>query len=250
MAQSTTIIFVPGAWHNPDCFDPVVQRLEALHYRTDKVHLPSVGPLKHYLNFDADVVQIRSQIEESVNFGQNVVMLVHSYGSLPSNEAVRGLDLKSRQQRGLSGGVSHIFFCCSFVIEEGDSLIGAFGGQDLPWFLISDDKLEVNPINPEKVFYNDCDHEKIGNAIAALRPHSYQTFQSPCTYAAWKDVPSTYLYCTQDAALPLSIQKTMVEKTAKWTRMRTDSVDASHSPFLSKPEEVTLAIRRAVGEPV
>lgn len=40
----------------------------------------------------------------------------------------------------------------------------------------------------------------------------------------------------------------MVEKAAKWTSMRTDSVDASHSPFLSKPEEVTLAIRRAVGE--
>jgi hypothetical protein len=248
MTESTTILFVPGAWHSPDCFDPVVQRLEAVNYKTDKVHLPSVDPPKHHLNFDADVTQIRSQIERAADAGQNVVVVVHSYGSLPANEAIKGLDLKTRQQKGLPGGVSHIFFCCSFVIKEGDSLIGAFGGNDLPWFMVSDDKLEVNPDTPDQIFYNDCDATQVECAIAALQPHSYQTFHSPCTYAAWKDVPSTYLYCAQDAAIPIAIQRIMVEETAKGTEMRTDLVDASHSPFLSKPDEVAVAIRRAVGE--
>ena len=109
---------------------------------------------------------------------------------------------------------------------------------------------KINPADPEKTFYHDCDAGQIEASIAALEPHSYQTLHSPCTYAAWKDIPSTYLYCTQDAAIPLVVQQGMVEGTANGTGMRTESVHASHSPFLGKPEEVTAAIRRAAGEVV
>lgn len=248
MNQSTTILFVPGAWHSPDCYDPVIQRLEAANYKTDKVYLPSVGPVKYHLNFDADVAQIRTQIERAADAGQNVVVIVHSYGSLPANEAIKGLDLKTRQQNGLPGGVSHLFFCSAFVIKEGDSLIGAFGGNALPWFKVSEDQLEVVAANPQQTFYHDCDTAQIESSIAALKPHSYQTLHSPCTYAAWRDVPSTYLYCTEDAAIPLVVQQAMVEGTAMGIDMKTETLHASHSPFLSKPDETTAAIRRSAGE--
>ncbi|KAJ5537739.1 hypothetical protein N7494_007218 [Penicillium frequentans] len=250
MNHSTTILFVPGAWHNPDCYDPVVSRLEAVNYKTEKVHLPTVGPSTHYLNFDEDVAQIRRQIKHAVNAGQEVVVVVHSYGGLPSNEAIKGLDINTRQKMGLTGGVTHLFFCCSFVIAEGQSLISAFGGNDLPWFRVADDKLEVNVADPDKVFYNDCDDVQVEHAVASLRPHSYQSFHSVCTYAAWKHIPSTYLYCLQDAAIPLAVQKMMVEGTAKGFGMGTETVDASHSPFISQPDELTSAIRRAAGESI
>jgi hypothetical protein len=81
--------------------------------------------------------------------------------------------------------------------------------------MVSESRLEVQPATPDKVFYNDCDDAQIKKAMAALRAHSHQTFHSPCTYAAWKNVPSTYLYCLQDAAIPLTVQKMMVEETAK-----------------------------------
>lgn len=249
-SETTTILFVPGAWHGPECFDDVVQRLESLNYKTDKVHLPSVNPRKHHSDFSADVAQIRKQIENAADKGQSVVVVVHSYGGIPSNEAIKGLDIKTRHLNGLNGGVTHLFFCCSFIITEGQSLISAFGGNDLPWFKVSDDQLEVNPATPEKVFYNDCNEMQIQKALSALRPHSYQTFHSPCTYAAWKEVPSTYLYCLQDAAIPVSVQKMMVEETAKGYIMATEMVDASHSPFISKPDEVTASIRRAAGEDI
>ncbi|KAJ5798416.1 uncharacterized protein N7503_007712 [Penicillium pulvis] len=250
MNQSTTILFVPGAWHNPDCYDSIVSRLEAVDYKTKKVHLPTVGPLTHYLDFDEDVAHIRAQIEQAVNAGQKVVVVVHSYGGVPSNEAIQGLDINTRQKMGLTGGVTHLFFCCSFVIAEGQSLISAFGGNDLPWFRVADDKLEVNVADPDKVFYNDCDDAQVERAVAALRSHSYQSFHSICTYAAWKHIPSTYLYCLKDAAIPLAVQKMMVEGTAKGSGMRTETVNASHSPFISQPDELTAAIRRAAGESI
>lgn len=248
MAESTTILLVPGAWHSPDCYDLVAQQLEVAGYKTDKVHLPSFSPLNHHLDFEADVSQIRKQIESASNQGQKVVVVAHSYGGIPSNEAIKGLDLKTRQQSGLPGGVSHLFFCCSFIIAEGQSLISAFGGNDLPWFMISEDRLEVNPARPEEIFYNDCSQTQVDSAIAALRPHSYQVFHSRCTYAAWKNIPSTYLYCLRDAAIPISIQEKMVKETAQGFGIATQVVDASHSPFFSKPEETALAIRRSAGE--
>jgi pimeloyl-ACP methyl ester carboxylesterase len=250
MSESTTILLVPGAWHSPECYNAIVEPLTSLDYNVEKVHLPSVGPSEHCLNFDADVAQIRAQITRAADLGQKVVVVVHSYGGLPANEAIKGLDIKSREQNDLLGGVTHLLFCCSFVVKEGDSLMSTLGGKDLPWWAVSDDKLEINPIDPEKIFYNDCDPGQVSSAVAALKPHSYQTLFSPCTYAAWRDVPSTYLYCTQDAAIPLAVQKQMVEETAKGTGMKTELVDASHSPFISQPEALARTIRRAAGENV
>ncbi|KAJ5378520.1 alpha/beta-hydrolase [Penicillium cosmopolitanum] len=251
MFRPTTVLFIPGAWHSPDCFDAVIKQLEAVNYRTRKVYLPSVNPPNYEINyFEADVMQIRAQIEAEIANGSHVLVVVHSYGSLPANEAIRGLDLETRRKEGLDGGVSHLFFCCSFVIAEGHSLISAFGGKDLPWFMVSDDRLEVHPAGPEKIFYNDCNESQVTEAVAALRPHSYQTFHRPCTYAAWKTVPSTYLYCTQDEAIPIGVQRLLVEGTAQGYAIRTESLEASHSPFYSQPDGMTAAIQRAAGDNV
>jgi hypothetical protein len=83
MASSTTILFIPGAWHSPQCFDNVIRALEADGYNTDVVHLPSVGPVVPHSNFPEDVNQVRKQIEIATSAGQRVVVSVHSYGGIP-----------------------------------------------------------------------------------------------------------------------------------------------------------------------
>ncbi|KKK14460.1 hypothetical protein P175DRAFT_0551483 [Aspergillus ochraceoroseus IBT 24754] len=250
MASKPTIILVPGAWHSPDCYDRVIEYLHEAGYKTEKVHLPSVGPPEHYTDFSADVAHVRKYIEKAVNAGQKVVVVVHSYGGLPGNEAIKDLDLKTRQSRGLEGGVSHLFLCCSFVVSEGSSLLGAIGDTDPSWLDVSEDKLETSSKNPVETFYNDMTEDDINHAVAALKPHSYQTFKSRCTFAAWKTVPTTYLYCLRDQAIPISAQRMMVEETGKGFGIMTETVDASHSPFYTVPSQMAGAIRRAAGENV
>ncbi|PWY96052.1 alpha/beta-hydrolase [Aspergillus sclerotioniger CBS 115572] len=250
MTSLPTLVFVPGAWHSPESYRRVIDQLEAVGYESDLVHLPSVGPAQHFPDFAADVAHIRGHIQRLVEAGKKVFLVVHSYGGIPSSEAVKGLDWDTRQRNGQAGGVVHLFYCCSFIVPEGESLIAAFGGNDLPWFNVSEDRLEVNPDRPDEVFYNDMSDEDVQSAVSALRPHSYQTYHSPCTYAAWKDIPTTYLYCAQDAAIPLKVQRMMVEELAAGYPIRTEFTDASHSPFYSTPTEVALAIRRAAGEEV
>ena len=245
MASSTTVLFIPGAWHNPQCFETVILGLEAGGYNTDVVHLPSVDPAIPHSDFTEDVDQIRKQIELAANTGQRVVVVVHSYGGVPGSEAIRGLDWETRQQKGQPGGVVHLFFCCSFIVPEGKSLIGSFGGNDLPWFDVSDDRMLVNPATPRETFYNDMSEDDAKRAMDTLKPHSYQTFHSNITFEAWRYVPSTYLYCLKDEAIPLFVQKMMVEEVAKGVDIYTDVVDASHSPFYTAPSHVVAAIEKA-----
>ena len=68
---------------------------------------------------------------------------------------------------------------------------------------------------PIETFYNGLDTETAEVAVKALRPHSYRTFYSKLTYAAWRHVPSTYLVCTKDMAIPEAVQRLMIDATNK-----------------------------------
>ena len=250
MTSSTTILLVPGAWHTPDCYGALAERLQKAGYNIDLVSLPSVGPEKHLSDFGPDVAQIRKQIEMAVETGQNVVVVAHSYGSIPASEAIKGLDAATRSEEGKTGGVTHFVFCAAFIIAEGSTLVGTFGGNDLPWFAVSTDREEVNPLTPAEIFYNDLTEEQTEAAISKLKPFSYHVFHCPVTYAAWRDVPSTYLYCAKDNAIPPQVQKMLVEQIAEGVNFRTETLASSHSPFLSMPDETAAAVRRAAGEPI
>ena len=55
--------------------------------------------------------------------------------------------------------------------------------------------------------------------------------EEPVYSAAWHDIPSTYVVCTEDAAIPVEWQRSLFAP-------RADDVvdlDASHSPFFSQP---------------
>lgn len=60
---------------------------------------------------------------------------------------------------------------------------------------------------------------------------------TPQTYAAWKHISSVYIVCKQDNAIPLQGQEQMSQQTteAGW---EVYTLDASHSPMLSKPGDV------------
>ncbi|KAF2162486.1 hypothetical protein M409DRAFT_69081 [Zasmidium cellare ATCC 36951] len=251
---TTSVILVPGAWHNPICYSIVAHKLKEAGDRTVFVSLASVGPEQHLKDFDPDVTLIQNAIEHEADAGHEIMLVVRSYSGVPGTEAVKGLDIASRANGGLTGGVAHIFYCCSFIVQQGQSLASSFGGHDLPWYSVAEDKSYYTPRTPIHTFYNDLPIDEAKAVAAHLKPHSYQVIHSKITYAAWKGVPSTYLYCTEDNAIPLEVQKLMVEEFAKGYKIRTETLVSGHSPFFSQPDAMAMAmamaIRRAAGETV
>ncbi len=63
------------------------------------------------------------------------------------------------------------------------------------------------------------------------------------SYCAWKEIPSVYLYCTQDQIMPLEFQ----HQIAAMVGAETESCDAGHMVILSQPERVVEFVRKAIG---
>jgi len=247
MSTKPVIVFTPGAWHSPAGFHMVVDKLEQAGYETKGVTLASVGAPEPLKDFQPDLEAIQAALKPIVDQGKDVLLVVHSYGGVIGGEAVQGFLKSDREKQGQQGGVTHMYFCCAFALPEGASLMAGLNNKPLPWYILNEDETLVNPATPEHIFYNDVAEPQ--KWIDMLKPHSYRTMFSKTTYAGWKHVPCTYLLCEQDMAIPIAVQKGMVEEAKKMgADMKVESCDAGHSPFLSVPEEMARSIRRAAGE--
>jgi len=94
----------------------------------------------------------------------------------------------------------------------------------------------------EEVLYGDCTPEVAADAAARLSPQSVAAIATPQTQAAWQSLPSTYLICDEDRAVPPPVQEAM---SARATNVR--RVPASHSPFFSRPDDVADVVLEALG---
>lgn len=101
------------------------------------------------------------------------------------------------------------------------------------------------------IFYNDLPNYEQTYWFSQLQTHSLPTFESCTTGASWKTIPSSYLICEQDAAIPARFQEIMAN-TAEEKGAHVDLVrlNAGHSPFLSKPKETVTWIRGVAGEEI
>ena len=106
----------------------------------------------------------------------------------------------------------------------------------------------VRPADPEKHFYNDCSDEVASEQMKYLLPFAKCAFTSKATYAAWKHIPSTYLLCENDQAIPVHAQEYMTKQEG--ARFDVIRCRAGHSPFLSMPDFTAAVVRRAAGESI
>ena len=78
---------------------------------------------------------------------------------------------------------------------------------------------------------------------ARLSRQSVAAIATPQTQAAWQSLPSTYLICDEDRAVPPPAQEAMSRTRAQTVRR----VPSSHSPFFSRPDDVADVVLQALG---
>jgi pimeloyl-ACP methyl ester carboxylesterase len=164
-----------------------------------------------------------------------VVVVAHSYGGVPTTQAFRQ-----------PGNVARIIFVAAFLLLAGESLISTNGGSLMPWSRRRrqqgvGDHVEVT--TPMTVFYNDVDAATARCAVAHLGYQSYASMSQRLTETAWRAIPSTYVICEADNALPVACQEAMASRADDVARLPT-----SHSPFLSRPAALAGLIRRSIEE--
>jgi|SRR5271166_718795 len=96
-------------------------------------------------------------------------------------------------------------------------------------------------MTPRTVFYNDVDAQTARRAVSQLGYQSYASMRQQLTETAWKVVPSTYVVCDGDNAIPVAAQELFAKRADDVQRLPT-----SHSPFLSRPAALARLIRRSL----
>jgi len=243
-ATVATIVLIHGAWHGAWCWDRVVPLLEDADIPTVAVDLPGhgastepLGDLYTHITFVRDLID---------GVDGPVVLCGHSYGGAVITEAAAGAE-----------SVRHLVYLCAIVPEVGETLGTVMADTVTPEqgrselgsaMQVNDDgtmTLDLDASVP--VFYDDCADEDVSAARKQISAHSAASFGQPIRVAAWHDIPSTYVICTEDRAINPEFQRALATRT-------TTSVEwpTSHSPFFSRPDlvaDLLIGLAREVAKP-
>lgn len=114
---------------------------------------------------------------------------------------------------------------------------------------IRGDLLHINEPDPTHWFYQDLPKEEAKKWNELLKPQAWAVNEDKAHLAAYEVISTTYLICTKDVAFPVEAQRGLVAAAnARGLQIKTEEIDASHSPYLSMVEETGKFIRRCVGE--
>ena len=97
----------------------------------------------------------------------------------------------------------------------------------------ADGRMIMRPRSARAALFHDCRPDRAGTAVALLRPQTPATGTQPATGAAWRDIASSYVRCSQDR-LPYELVSHAYWEHASHVL----TLPAGHCPKWSRPDLV------------
>jgi pimeloyl-ACP methyl ester carboxylesterase len=231
-AQKPTIVLVHGAFAESDSWNGVIDRLAAQGYPI----VAAANPLRG-VKSDADAVAAVLR-----NIKGPIVLVGHSYGGAVISNAAIG-----------NGNVKALVYVAAFAPEAGESaqaLSGRFpgatlgpalapavplpaGGKDL---YIQQDKFPAQ-------FAADVPLAEARRMAVTQRPIAEAALAEPSGGAAWKTIPSWFIWGSLDRNIPPAAQSFMAKRAV--AKRMVEVKGASHVVMVSHPAEVAALIQEA-----
>lgn len=222
------VVFVHGAcvkdgswwWHR------TAELLEESGVQSLAPALPSCGEMGGLAGTDGpglpeDVAAVRQVLQNS---DEPTIVVAHSYGGIVAAEAAAGMP-----------AVRHLVLISSYLPEIGQSLSDFGDGAPAPFLELDLDAgaFGVRADLLVDTFLQDCDVEVHAQAAGHLAWQSVHVTRQPVGAAAWQEVPSTYIVCTQDRGTPVQLQREYAQRAGTVIEL-----DTGHHPFLAQPAQV------------
>ncbi|WP_330327660.1 alpha/beta fold hydrolase [Streptomyces pseudovenezuelae] len=211
------VVLIHGAWHGAWCWDAVVAELRQRGVEATAVELPLTG-------FAADLAAARAAIQAA---GSDAIVVGHSYGGRVITQAAIGLP------------VARLVYVAAYLDDPREADVPTTSSLLAASLLFDGLGMRVDPQAAAAVFYGDTDAQTATAWVARLRPMPLEHPGVSDAEAAWRSIPSTYLVCTNDQALPPVSQREMAAHASEVVEWPTD-----HSPFLTRPAELAELIVR------
>ncbi|PLB40930.1 alpha/beta hydrolase [Aspergillus candidus] len=248
MSGRPTLVFIPGSWHRPTCYNPIIKPLEP-KLRCVTVSLPSTA-YNPEATFKDDIDAARDVISAETSTGRNVVVIAHSYGGMVGNSAVKGFTRPTDADDNRAGSVIGLILIASGFTLTGLSFMDPFFGHPPPSWRVNNETGYAELVTPPReLFYHDLPKEEAEYWVSQLISQSLKALfeGGEYSYAGWKDVPSWYIGTVEDRGLPVLAQRMSVGMAREMgANVEHRELQTSHSPFLSQPGLTVEIILEAV----
>jgi pimeloyl-ACP methyl ester carboxylesterase len=238
-----SFVLIHGSWHGGWCFDDVRVLLEAAGHAVIAPDLPGMGAdedglaavtLADWAGFAADLCRTAPR--------RPVILAGHSRGGLVVSQAAEAAP----------EAIDALVYICAMMLPDGMSR-AAFKAREQPNpafdALIGPTRgghgTTIRGADPGAVFAQLSPSDRVAAAMVRLvaEPHGPRATPIVVTPERWGRLPRTYVECTADRTIPLSSQRLMQELSPGARRV---TLDADHSPFLSRPRELADALIAAI----
>lgn len=231
-APKPTIVLVHGAFADSSSWNGVIEKLHTKGYTV-------VAAANELRGVAGDAASVNSLVK---SIHGPVVLVGHSYGGSVISEAASGLD-----------NVKALVYVAAFAPEVGESageLAGRFPGSSLgptlapPVALPDGGKdLYIEQGKFPAQFAADVPASQAALMATGQRPITDAALHEASTSAAWKTIPSWFVYGTADLNIPPAAQAFMAERAHA---RKTEVIKgASHVVMVSHPAEVAALIEQA-----
>ena len=267
------IVIIPGAFHRPSHYAPIIQPLQSLGYRVLSIPLVVSGDSEADLSPTStpadDAAALQSHLLPLLDAGpppNQAVLVAHSYGSNVATACIRNQSVPERAARNLRGGIIGVIWIAGFAFPaRGKNILGG-DERDLPLRehrVLHGSGLVSLTEGAKCQFYNDLMDQSSsspgdddggggsgsGNAIADEAFASlcrFQSYRSMNTLPEFieseiddKKVRKMYVLCERDRTVLPAVQERMARVGGFGEVVRLDS---GHAPFLSVPLEVVRVV--------
>lgn len=229
-------ILIHGSWHGAWCWYKIAARLVSEGHEVKVPELPGriSNPARPIFVGLGHMVK---SVAQYLPTDRKTTIVVHSrYGIIASQLA------EAYPER-----IKRIIYVASFMIPSGkcvaeyfkhdkDAMIG-------PYIEVSKTGMwdRLNPKIFRECLYHDCSDEDnmLGKLLLGKEPLRPAITKLKLTSDKYGQIPRAYIRLTQDRAVSLSLQDRLINETQV---SRVESVEASHSAYFSKPDELTQTI--------
>jgi len=226
-----TFILIHGAFGGAWRWEKVVPLLEKAGHKVIAPDLPGHGEkceattegltLKSYTDFVTEILDRQPA---------PVILVGHSMAGMIISQVA-----EYRPEK-----IKKLVYLCAFLLKDGESLRSRGGGHH-------------DPINApyevfKETFYGDCSDEEARKARARLVPEKASVIAATPVCITEKNygrIPRVYIECLRDNAIKPAMQNQMYTDTPC---ERVISMDSSHSPQTSRPEELAANLLSVIDQ--